>query len=74
VSYSPDMSPPDFDLSHKLKEPMRGHRFPSLEEISAAVTRAIRGLTKSGTLNGIANLPKRWEAVTKKQGDYTEGL
>jgi hypothetical protein len=40
--YSPDMSPPNFDLFHKLKEPMCGHRFSSLEEISAAVTRAIR--------------------------------
>jgi len=34
----------------KLKEPVRGHRFSSLEEVSAAVTRAIRGLNKSGTL------------------------
>ena len=24
VPYSPDMSPPDFDLFPKLKEPMRG--------------------------------------------------
>jgi len=66
--YSPDMSPPDFDLFHKLKEPMRGHCFPSLEEVSAAVTRAIRGLNKSGTVNGIANLPKRWDVVIGKQG------
>jgi len=72
--YSPDMSPPEFDLFHKLKEPMPGHRFPSLDEVSAAVTRAIRGLKKSGTLNGIANLPKRWDAVIEKQGDYIEGL
>jgi hypothetical protein len=36
--YSPDTSPPDFDLFHKLKEPMRGHRSPSLEDVSAAVT------------------------------------
>jgi hypothetical protein len=53
---------------------MRGQRFPSVEDISAAVTRAIRGLNKSGPLNGIANLPKRWDAVVEKQGDYTEGL
>ena len=72
--YSPDRSPPDFDLFHKLKEPMRGHRFPSLEEVSAAVTQAIRGLNKSGTINGIANLPKRRDAVIEKQGDYIEGL
>ena len=35
VPYSPDMSPPDFILFHKLKEPMCGHRFPSHEEVSA---------------------------------------
>ena len=67
--YSPDMSLPDFDLFHKLKEPIRGHCFPSLEEVSAAVTRAIRRLKKSGTLNGLANLPKRWDAVIEKQED-----
>jgi hypothetical protein len=62
------MNPPDFDLFRKLKEPMRGHCFPSLEEVSATVTRAIRGLNKNGTLDEIANLPKRWNAVTEKQG------
>ena len=72
--YSPDMSPPDFDLFPKLQEPMRGHRFSSLEEVSAAVTRAIRGLNQSGTLHGIENLSKRWHAVIEKQGDYIEGL
>jgi len=72
--FSPDMSPLEFDLFHKLKEPMRGHRFTSLEEVSAAVTRAIRGPNKSGTLNGIAHLPKGWDAVIEKQWDYTEGL
>jgi len=72
--YSPDMSPPDFDLFPKLKEPMRGHCFSSQEEVSAVVTQAIRGLNKSGTLNGIEKLPKRWDAVIEKQGDYIEGL
>ena len=72
--YSPDMSPPDFDLFRKLKEPMRGHRFPSLEEVSSTVTHAIRGLNKSGTLDEITNLPKRWDAVNEKQGDYIEGM
>jgi transposase len=72
--YSPDMSPADFDIFPKLKEPMRGHRFSSLEEVSAAVTGAIQGLNKTGTLNGIANLPKHRDAVIEKQGDYIEGL
>jgi len=72
--YSSDMSSLDFDLFPKLKEPMRGHRFSSLEEVSAAVTRAIQELNKSGTLNGIENLPKHWDAVIEKQGDYIEGM
>jgi histone-lysine N-methyltransferase SETMAR len=64
--YSPDMIPPEFDLFHKLKEPMRGHRLPSLEEVSAAVTQAIRGLKRMGTLNGVANHPKIWDAVIEQ--------
>ena len=74
VPYSPDISPPDFDVFHKLKEPTRRHRFPSLEEVSAAVTQAIQELNKSGTLIGTANLPKCWDTVIEKQGDYIEGL
>jgi len=70
ATYSPDMSPLDFDLYHRLKEPMRGHRFPSLEEAYPAITRAIRGLNKSVTLNGIADVQKRGDVVIEKQGDY----
>jgi hypothetical protein len=68
------MSPSDFDLFHKLKESKYGHRFSSLEEVSAAVTLAIRGLNKSGALNGTANLPKRWDEVIEKQGDYVKEM
>ena len=59
------MSPLDFDLFTML-----GHRFPSLEEVSAAVTGAIRRLNKSSSLNGIANLLKHRDTVIEKQGDY----
>ena len=57
--YSPDMSPPDYDLFPKLKQRMRGRRFPCLEELSAAVTRTIRQLHKDGVLDGIQKLPGR---------------
>jgi len=36
--YSPDMSPPAFDLFPKLKKPLRGKRFRSTEEVSNEVT------------------------------------
>jgi hypothetical protein len=53
---------------------MHGQTFPSLEEVSAAVTRATPGPNKSGTLNGIGNLPKRWDVVIEKQWDYTKRM
>jgi histone-lysine N-methyltransferase SETMAR len=72
--YSPDMSPIDFDLSPKLKKPLRGKRFRSSEEVSNEATRVIRRINNEGVLTGIQDLPKRWTAVIKHNGDYIEGL
>jgi len=72
--YSPDMSPPALDLFPKLKKPLRGKRFRSIEEVSNELTRVIRRINTEGILTGIQDLPKRWTAVIKHNGDYTEGL
>ena len=72
--YSPDMSPPDFDLFPKLNIDMRGLRFSTLEELSAFVTRRVRHLNSSTDLTCIVDLPKRWEAFIRQKGDYIEGL
>ena len=72
--YSPDMSPPDFDLFPKLKQPMCGRCFSSLEVISSGSTRAIRHMNKSGVLDEIIMLPKCWDSVIEKQADCIEGL
>jgi len=72
--YSPDMSPPDFDMFPKLKMNMRGVSFSTLEDLSASVTRRVRQLNCSEDLTGIMDLPKRWDAVIRQKGDYTEGL
>jgi len=71
---SPDMSPPTFDFFPKLKKPLRGKRFRSFEEVSYEVTRVIRRTNNEGVLTGIQDLPKRWTAVIKHNGDYIEGL
>jgi hypothetical protein len=68
------MSPPNFNLFPKLKQPIRGRRFPSLDELSAAVTQAIRQINKDGVIDGIVKLPRRWDSVIENQGDYIEGL
>jgi hypothetical protein len=72
--YSPDMSPPAFDLFTKLKKPLRGKRFGSIEEVSNKVTRVIRRINNEGVLTGIQGLHKRWTAVIKHNRDYIEGL
>ena len=67
------MSPPNFNLFPKLKEPM--HRlFSSLQELSTDGTRAFQHMNKSGVLDGITMFPKHWDSFTEKQGDYIEGL
>jgi hypothetical protein len=69
------MSPPVFDLFPKLKKKtLRGKRFRSIEEVSNEVTRVIRRIKNEGVLTGIQDLPKRWTAVIKHNGDYIEGL
>ena len=57
--YSPDMSPPAFDLFQKLKKPLLGKRFRSIKEVSNEVTRVIRRINNEGVLTGIQDLPKR---------------
>ena len=63
--YSPDISPPDFELFPKLKINMRSVRFSTLEELSASVTRRVRQLNCSRDLTGIMDLPKHWDAVIR---------
>ena len=67
--YCPDISSPDLDVFPKIKEPMRGRRFSSLEELSID---DIRHMNKSGVLDGIIMLPKRWDSVIEMKGDYIE--
>ena len=72
--YSPDLSPPDFDLFPKLKKTLRGKRFATIKEASTEVTRVVRQLNSEGVLSGIKDFPKHWEAVIKRNWDYNKGL
>jgi histone-lysine N-methyltransferase SETMAR len=71
-AYSPDMSPPDYDLFMVLKNPLRGVRFKDLEELSAAVTQEIKRINKEHLATGIRDLVHRWESVINHKGDYIE--
>jgi hypothetical protein len=74
LPFSPDMSPPTFNLFPKLKKPLHGKHFRIIEEVSNEVTRVIRCINNEGILTGIQDLLKCWTTVIKHNGDYIEGL
>jgi hypothetical protein len=53
----PPYNPPDFDLFPKLKKPLRGKCFRSIEEVSNEVTRVIRRINNEGVLTGMQDSP-----------------
>ncbi len=56
----------------KLKEPFRGRRFSTLNDLQLAMTRHIRELNSNGLLDGVKKISDRWKCVTEARGDYTE--
>ena len=67
------LSPCDFDLIPKMKEPLRDIRFRTVPEILEAVDRSIRTINTTGAAKGILRLPHRWKRVVHNAGDYIEG-
>ena len=70
---SKGLSPCDFDLIPKMKEPLRGIRFRTVPEILQQVDRSIRTINTTGAAKGILRLPHRWQRVVHNAGDYIEG-
>ncbi|KAJ4433317.1 hypothetical protein ANN_15576 [Periplaneta americana] len=50
--HSPDLSPRDYDLIPKMKEPLRDFRFRTVPDILQAVGRSIRNITEQEMLQG----------------------
>jgi len=50
------LSPCDFDLIPKMKEPLRGIRFRTVPEFLEAVDRSIRTINTTGAAKGILRL------------------
>ena len=73
-AYSPDMSPPDFDLFPKLKEPLRGVRFDDLESLEVEVASQVRHINFGCLATGVRDLPHRWMSVIRESGCYIEGM
>jgi histone-lysine N-methyltransferase SETMAR len=60
-SYSPDLSPCDFDLIPKVKKPLRGKRFADKQDILTAFRRDVAHISESHAADSIHRLPHRWQ-------------
>ena len=70
--YSADMKPCDYDLFAKVKEPVRGTRSNTRDELIRALGRSVWSINKDGRADGVRRLPNIWQIVINKGGDYVE--
>ena len=64
---SSDMSPCDYELFAKVKEPLRGTRYKTGDELVSAMGRSIRNINKDGRADGVRRLPNIWKKVINKE-------
>ncbi len=70
--YSLDLSPLEYDLFPKLKEPLRRICFSDLSELSLVVTWEIQWLNKKQLVHGIEKLREHLRACILRSGNYIE--
>ncbi|UYV64514.1 hypothetical protein LAZ67_3001065 [Cordylochernes scorpioides] len=71
--YSPDLAPCDFFLFPKLKRPMKGRRYATLDEIKAASKEELKKILKNDFLKCFEDWKNRWHKCIISHGDYFEG-
>lgn len=71
--YSPDLSPADYFLFARLKKPLKGRRFESIEDIKQNSQMALKAIKKNEYKKCFEEWKKRWHMCVGKDGDYFEG-
>lgn len=71
--YSPDMAPCDFFLFPKLKLPLRGKHFETIEVIKENSKKELKAIPKSAFQKCYDDWKKRWHMCIASDGDYFEG-
>ena len=71
--YSPDLSPCDFFLFSRLKRPMKGRRFATIEEIKTESLRELKDIPKSAYHKCFEDWKKRWHKCIIFEEGYLEG-
>ncbi|UYV65463.1 hypothetical protein LAZ67_3004436 [Cordylochernes scorpioides] len=63
--YFPDLAPCDFFLFPKLKRPMKGRRYATLDEIKTASKEELKKIFKKDFLKCFEDWKNRWHKVTQ---------
>ncbi|GFU63214.1 putative transposase [Trichonephila clavipes] len=71
--YSPDLGPCDLFLFPKLKNPLKGHHFGTLENIQTAVTDQLKAIPISEFHQCYEEWKKRLQRCVASEGSYFEG-
>lgn len=71
--YSPDMAPCDFFLFSRLKKPLRGHRFDTIEEIKEKSLAALKEIPEIEYNRCFEDWKNRWNKCIVSGGEYFEG-
>ena len=64
--HSSDMSPCNYDIFAKAKEPLRGTRYNTRDEIIHAIGRSIQNINKDGQADGVWRVPNIWQKMINK--------
>ena len=73
LPYSPDISPCDFDLIPKIKEPLSGRRFATREDIDKAACKLMTRFTH-GEANAVVDVYSEPSTTLAACGDSSRGL
>ena len=71
--YSPDMAPADFFLFPKLKLPLRGTLFQSIEDINENLRRELKSIPENAFKKCFDDWIICWHKCTISGGAYFEG-
>ena len=63
---SPEMSPCVYGLFTKVKEPLRGTRYNTRDELIRAIERSMRNINNDGCADGVRRLPNIWQRLINK--------
>ena len=71
--YSPDLSPCDFLLFPRLKNPLKGHHFVTLDNIQKSITDKLKGIPAEAFQHCYEQWKQRLRHCVAAQGNYFEG-